>query len=150
MLVDQAMLRTMQNKSPSSTAYSTKSNVLKKKKYSNNLSHNYGGQFQMFNASGAMIPTVSQSSTTAVSKRSRSKQRGVSNRIKNSNSQVLIQQQRNVTAQYQDSKQLLRNGSSKRPPKMPNAVNRLNLQSADPRKISGKRNIMINNRSGLG
>ena len=45
MLVDQAMLRTMQNKSPSSTAYSTKSNVLKKKKYSNNLSHNYGGQF---------------------------------------------------------------------------------------------------------
>lgn len=90
-LMDQAMLRTMQNKSPSSTAYSSKSNALKKKKYSNNLSHNYGGQFQMFNASGAMIPTVSQSSTTAVSnKRSRSRSKGISNRIKNSNSQVLI------------------------------------------------------------
>ena len=33
---------------------------------------------------------------------------------------------------------------------MPNAVNRLNLQSADPRKISGTRQMMINNRSGLG
>ena len=32
---------------------------------------------------------------------------------------------------------------------MPHAVNRLNLQSADPRKISNKRNMPFN-RSGLG
>ena len=70
MLVDQAALRTVQNKSPSSTAYSSKSNPRKAKKYSN-LSHNYGGQFQMFNASGAIIPTVSQSTTTAISRKSK-------------------------------------------------------------------------------
>lgn len=38
MLMDQAMLRTVQNKSPTSTAYSSKSNVRKTKKLSN-LSH---------------------------------------------------------------------------------------------------------------
>lgn len=84
------MLRTMQNKSPSSTAYSSKSNVLNKKKYSNKLSHNYGGFFQMFNASGAMIPTYSQGSTTNVSRRSKSRSKGANPRIKNSNSSALI------------------------------------------------------------
>ena len=92
-LVDQVVFRTMQNKSPTSTAYSSKSNV--KKKYSNKLSHNYGGQFQMFNASGAMIPTASQASTTNVSRkaRGRSSKSNAGNRIKNSNSFAIIQQQ---------------------------------------------------------
>ena len=47
-----------------------------------------------------------------------------------------------------DSRALSRAGSSK-PPKMPHAVNRLNLQSADPRRMHG-RSGNHNNRSGFG
>lgn len=47
-----------------------------------------------------------------------------------------------------DSRVLSRAGSS-RPPRMPHAVNRLNLQSADPRKMHGRSGNQ-NNRSGFG
>ena len=58
----------MQNKSPTSTAYTSKSNIRGGKR-SNKLSHNYGGQFQMFNASGHMVQSATTSTTqTMISK----------------------------------------------------------------------------------
>ena len=89
LLSGQGAFRTMQNRSPTSTAYTSKSNTRGKK--SNKLSHNYGGQFQMFNASGHMVQSAA---TTHPQPRKRASSKstrvGLQNKFKNSNSYVII------------------------------------------------------------
>lgn len=89
LLTGQGAFRTMQNRSPTSTAYTSKSNTRGKK--SNKLSHNYGGQFQMFNASGHMVQSAA---TTHPQPRKRASSKstrvGLQNKFKNSNSYVII------------------------------------------------------------